>query len=66
MHGHAGEAAEEVGVAAVQPNAHKRTELGDAIHEVERRDGAHCPTENSNRRRPDDGHGAITETLAMG
>ena len=65
MHGHAGEAAEEVGVAAVQPNAHKRTELGDAIQEVERRDGARCPRQRSHRRRPGDGHGAATETLAM-
>ena len=43
LHSRAGDATEEVGVAAVQPNASKRTELGGAIQEAERaRGGAVC------------------------
>ena len=43
MHSRSRDVAEEVGVAAVQPNASKRTELGGAIQEAERaRGGAVC------------------------
>ena len=36
MHGRVGAAAEEVGVAAVQPDARERTQLGVAIQEAGR------------------------------
>lgn len=46
MHGCAGDAIEEVGVAAVQPNACERTYLGSTIQEVERvRGGTVCDGE---------------------
>ena len=39
MHGRVGAAAEEVGVAAVQPDAREQTQLGVAIQEAVRARG---------------------------